>query len=138
MIKIQREDFNVHQLAMQLKTPAAGCVISFIGTVRDHTDEVRVQAMEVEAYSEMAVTQLETLREEAIKTFGVLDVSVVHRVGTLKVGENIVFIGVAAGHRDEAFKACRYIIDELKQRVPIWKKEITREGEHWVEAEKHE
>ena len=90
--------------------------------------------MEIEVYPEMAEKQLEAIRGEAIEKFGVEDILVVHRYGDLKVGDNIVLVAVSAGHRAEAFDACRYVIDELKKRVPIWKREHTPSGARWVEA----
>jgi len=92
----------------------------------------------IEVYEEMAVKQLSMIRDEALERFGVHEVAVVHRYGDLEVGDNIVYIGVSAGHREEAFQACRYVIDELKERVPLWKKEYTADGEVWVEGDRRE
>ena len=92
----------------------------------------------IEVYEVMAMRQLEAIRSEVIDKYGVNEVAVVHRYGELKVLDNIVFIAVSSGHRKEAFDACMYFIDELKQRVPIWKKEITPDGDFWVEGEIHE
>jgi molybdopterin synthase catalytic subunit len=94
--------------------------------------------MSIEIYETMAQSQLESIREEAIEKFGVNEIVVNHRYGELDVMDNIVFIAVSSGHRKEAFRACMYVIDELKQRVPIWKKETTLEGDFWVEGEKLE
>ena len=138
MIKIQREDIDVEAILESVKSPASGGVVTFLGTVRDNAKGRSVAKMSIEVYEAMAVTQLEAIRSEALEKFGVHEVAVVHRYGELVVEDNIVFIAVAAGHREEAFKACKYVIDELKQRVPIWKKETTPEGEFWVEGEKHE
>jgi molybdopterin synthase catalytic subunit len=84
----------------------------------------------------MAERQLTLIRGEALKKFGVDNILVVHRYGDLRVGDNIVLVAVSAGHREAAFDACRYVIDELKKRVPIWKREHTPSGAHWVEAGK--
>jgi molybdopterin synthase catalytic subunit len=138
MIKVQLEDFNITDLVTQLKSKENGCVVTFLGTVREHAQGKKVACMTLEIYPEMAISQLDEIRKEALDKFGVNGVIVVHRYGDLLVGENIVFIGVSAGHRAEAFEACTYIIDELKQRVPIWKKEYTPDGTYWVEGEKHE
>jgi molybdopterin synthase catalytic subunit len=94
--------------------------------------------MKIEVYEDMALKELETIREEAIKKFGVHKISVIHRYGDLNVKDDIVFIAVSAGHRAEAFDACRYVIEELKIRVPLWKKEYTSEGQVWVEGVYHE
>lgn len=138
MIKIQHEDIDVETVLESVKSPSSGGVVTFLGTVRDNAKGHNVEQMSIEVYEEMAYKQLEAIESEAQEKFGVHKIAVVHRYGDLKVGDNIVFIAVAAGHREEAFDACRYIIDELKQRVPIWKKETTPEGEIWVEGEKHE
>jgi len=138
MIKIQHGDIDVETVLESVKSPSSGGVVTFLGTVRDNAKGHNVEQMSIEVYEEMAYKQLEAIESEAQKKFGVHKITVVHRYGDLKVGDNIVFIAVAAGHREEAFDACRYIIDELKQRVPIWKKETTPEGEIWVEGEKHE
>lgn len=138
MIKIQKNDFNVKELIDQIRTDDSGCIITFIGTVRDHSQGVEVTKMSLEVYEELAARELESICREAEKRFKVNKVSIVHRCGELGVGDNIVFIGVSAGHRQQGFDGCRYIIDELKKRVPIWKKEHTPQGEQWVEGEKLE
>ncbi|MCW4050454.1 MAG: molybdenum cofactor biosynthesis protein MoaE [Candidatus Bathyarchaeota archaeon] len=138
MIKVQREDFNADDLLNKVKSPPSGCVVCFIGTVRDHSKGREISRMSIEVYEEMAVKQLEMIREETIEKFGVNDIIIVHRYGDLNVEDNIVFIGVAAGHRPEGFDACRHVIEELKVRVPLWKKEYTTDGEVWVEGDRHE
>ena len=138
MIKIQREDIDIEEILESVKSPASGGVVTFLGTVRDNAEGHSVAKMSIEVYEEMALKQLGAIESEAREKFGVHEIAVVHRYGDLEVGDNIVFIAVAAGHREEAFKACKYVIDELKQRVPIWKKETIPEGEFWVEGEKHE
>ncbi|MBI5889747.1 MAG: molybdenum cofactor biosynthesis protein MoaE, partial [Nitrosomonadales bacterium] len=85
-----------------------------------------------EAYGPMALAEMKKLREEAISRFALLDARIVHRVTTVHAGDNIVFIAAAAEHRAAALEACRWMIDELKERVPIWKKEITPQGDSWV------
>lgn len=138
MIRIQREGFDVGGLHRSLKTRGSGCVVTFVGTVRDVSEGRPVSRMGVEVYEGMARAQLEAIVGEAEDRFGVDRVEVVHRYGDLKVGDDIVFIGVSAGHRDQGFDACRYIIDELKRRVPIWKKEYTPDGVVWVEGDRRE
>jgi len=138
VIKIQREDIDIEEILESVKSPASGGIVTFLGTVRDNAEGHSVAKMSIEVYEEMALKQLGVIESEAQEKFGVHEVALVHRYGDLEVGDNIVFIAVAAGHREEAFKACKYVIDELKQRVPIWKKETTPEGEFWVEGEKHE
>lgn len=134
MIRITRDDFNVDDELRRIRKPSVGGLVTFVGTVRESSEEGEVSRMEIEVYPEMAEKQLQAIREEAIERFGILDVLVVHRYGDLRVGDNIVLVAVSAGHRGEAFDACRYVIDELKKRVPIWKREHTPSGARWVEA----
>jgi molybdopterin synthase catalytic subunit len=138
MISVQREDVDIDAVLEAVKSAKSGCVVSFLGTVRDVSEGRSVQRMSIEVYEEMAVKQLSMIRGEALERFGVHEVAVVHRYGDLEVGDNIVFIGVSAGHREEAFRACRYVIDELKERVPLWKKEYTGDEEVWVEGDRRE
>jgi len=138
MISVQRGDIDVDAVLESVKSPGSGCVVGFLGTVRDTSEGRSVERMSVEVYEEMAVKQLSIIRDEALERFGVHGVAVVHRYGELEVGDSIVYIAVSAGHRDEAFKACRYVIDELKERVPLWKKEYTADGEVWVEGDRRE
>ena len=84
----------------------------------------------------MARRQLEEIREEAIDRFGVEEIAIIHRYGSLEVSDNIMMIAVGGGHRPEAFDACRWVLETIKEKVPIWKKEITPEGDFWVEGEK--
>jgi molybdopterin synthase catalytic subunit len=134
-VRIQHEPFSLDAEIETLKksSTSIGAVVTFLGTTRDITREKKVAKLEFEHYPGMAEKKLREIRERAIEEFRVIDVSIVHRVGTLPVGENIVLIAVASGHRDEAFRACRFCIDELKRITPIWKKETTAEGEIWVE-----
>lgn len=132
MIEIIRDDFQIDQVVAATRKPSMGCLVIFLGTVRDMTDGKTVREIQLEADTPEAVTQLKQIREEAIEKFGVTDVSIVHRVGTLSVGENIVVIAIGAGHRPQAFEGCRYAIERLKEFVHIWKKEITDVDEYWV------
>jgi molybdopterin synthase catalytic subunit len=134
-VRIQREPFDVDQEIERIKktSTSIGAVVAFLGTTRDISKEKQVAKLEFEHYPGMAEKKLGEIREQAIKDYGVIDAAIVHRIGTLPVGENIVLIVVAAGHRDEAFRACRFCIDELKRITPIWKRETTPDGEVWVE-----
>ena len=134
MIRVTRDDFSVDEELRGLRMPSVGGIVTFVGTVRDESDVGRVERMEIEIYPEMAEKQLAAIRGEALDKFGVDDILVVHRFGDLRVGDNIVLVAVSAGHREAAFDACRYVIDELKKRVPIWKREHTPAGARWVEA----
>lgn len=134
-VRIQREPFSIEKEVEELKRSSAsiGAVVVFLGTTRDISREKQVAKLDFEHYPGMAEKKLVEIRERAIKDFGVVGISIIHRVGTIPVGENIVLIVVASRHRDDAFKACRFCIDELKRIAPIWKKETTPEGEVWVE-----
>jgi adenylyltransferase/sulfurtransferase len=121
----------------ELGDPAAGGYASFEGWVRDHNEGRRVRRLEYEAFETLALKEGERIVAAAIAKFGVLRAACVHRVGNLGIGELAVWIGVSAAHRDEAFAACRYIIDEVKHRVPIWKKEHYEDGDSgWVNCER--
>jgi len=135
MIRVTREDFSIDDVIAGLKSRSTGGIVSFLGVVRGESKGKPVEHIEIEVYEEMAQRQLEAIRSEAIDRFGVEEVAVVHRYGSLKTSENILLVIVASAHRAEAFDACRYVIDEIKRRVPIWKKEVTPEGEWWVESE---
>lgn len=105
-----------------------GAVVTFTGIVRDDG----VEGLEIEAYNDAAIEELSRIRAEAVERFGATSVDVVHRTGTVAVGERIVVIVSSAPHRREAFLACEYVIDELKRRVPIWKRELTGEKSRWI------
>ncbi len=135
MVRVQTDPFSVESEIERLKKTSAsiGAIVTFLGTTRDISREKQVSKLDFEYYPGMAEKKLAEIREKAIKEFGVIEALIIHRIGTLPVGENIVLIAVAAQHRDEAFRACRFCIDELKRIAPIWKRETTPEGEVWVE-----
>jgi len=136
MIKITREDFSVDEVIKSLKKREVGGIVTFVGIVRGESQGQLVERLEIEAYEEMAVRDLEEIRRTAIERFLVEEVMIVHRVGDLKVSDNIVLIAVGATHRQEAFDACRFILEELKRLVPIWKKEHILGGRStWVRDE---
>ena len=121
----------------ELADPSCGGYASFEGWVRDHNEGRRVQRLEYEAFATLAVREGERIVTEAIEKFGVQRAACVHRIGDLAVGEMAVWVGVSSSHRGEAFAACRYIIDEVKHRVPIWKKEHYVDGDSgWVNCER--
>jgi molybdopterin synthase catalytic subunit len=117
--------------------PACGAVSLFIGTVRNTSGSGRdegVVRLEYEAYVPMAELELAAIAEEARQRFGTHSILVRHRIGRLSIGDTAVVVVVATPHRADAFDACRYIIEELKQRVPIWKREVFADGAEWVNA----
>ena len=118
---IAKEDFSIDELVRKMKKPEMGAIVTFLGIVR--ADE-GVKGMNVEVYEKMAVDELEKLEREAREKFEVEAVEIVHREGSLKVGENILVILVGAKHRKDAFRACEFLIGELKKSVHIWKKEL--------------
>jgi molybdopterin synthase catalytic subunit len=131
MIAIQHEDVDINRLINEAKRPGTGAVVVFDGVVRD--DDIR--EMELEAYEEVALRELEKIAEDAKKMHNLLHVDIIHRIGRLSVGENILIIIVSAGHRPDAYAGSRYIIEEIKKGVPIWKKELTKDGDRWVPGE---
>ena len=128
MIEITEADFSIEDVVEKAKSKDVGAIVTFLGTVRDDG----IKSMELEAYKEAALPELERIRDEAVEKFHLKSADIVHRIGSLSVGDNIVLIVCAAGHRREAFDGCSYIIEELKVRAPIWKKEIKTNGNRWV------
>jgi len=120
-LTIQKRDFSVERVMAGMIDPKAGAVVSFIGTVRD---ERGLRAIDYEAYDEMAREKLDELRQRAVKRFKLTRAVVIHREGRLKVGEKVVIVACSAPHRKEAFKACEWLIAEVKKVVPIWKREV--------------
>ena len=117
-----------------IMSPESGGIDVFIGTVRNATKGKKVIRLEFESYEPMAIAEMEKIAKQAFEKWPVQKILIHHRTGILEVGELPVVIAVSAAHRTAAFDACRYIIDTLKQTVPIWKKEIFDDGEVWVAA----
>ena len=109
-----------------------GGVVTFTGTVRSHNLGKNVARLEYSAYAPMACKEMELIAHEALQQWPLVDVQILHRIGVLEVGDIAVQIAVAGAHRAEPFAACRWVIDALKARVPIWKKEVTDDGEEWL------
>jgi len=121
----------------ELLDGGAGAFTSFEGWVRDHNEGQEVTLLEYEAFQELAVKEGARIVAEALQRFAVLHAQCIHRVGALEVSDMAVWVGVSSAHRGEAFDACRFIIDEVKHRVPIWKKEHYRSGDSgWVNCER--
>jgi len=137
MFRFSSTPLDESALRAGLCDPACGGYAAFEGWVRDHNEGLRVRRLEYEAFEPLAIKEGERIIAEAIARFGVEHAACVHRIGALEIGERAVWVGVAARHRDEAFRACRYIIDEVKHRVPIWKKEHYENGDSgWVNCER--
>jgi molybdopterin synthase catalytic subunit len=135
-VSIQAADFDVAAEVARLRTgdTGVGAVASFIGTVRDANEASGVSALELEHYPGMTERAIEAMIEEAQRRFDIRGARVVHRVGPLEPGDQIVLVVVAASHRHAAFQACEFLMDYLKTQAPFWKKETTPEGARWVDA----
>ena len=135
-VSIQTADFDLaaEVRALHASDPGVGAVTSFIGTVRDRNDGADVSQMELEHYPGMTESAIEAMIDQALHRFDIRAARVVHRVGLLRPGEQIVLVAVASAHRGMAFQACEFLIDYLKTQAPFWKKETTAAGARWVDA----
>ena len=135
LVRVQRENFSVEEEMnrVRARSKRIGGVVTFLGTARDFSQGRDVSSITFEHYEGMAQKTLRDIRERALQDFEVIEVLILHRHGEIAIGENIVLIVVGAEHRADAFKACKWCIDELKQISPIWKREQTPEGDVWVE-----
>jgi molybdopterin synthase catalytic subunit len=127
------QPLDVGRVVARVAGPDAGGIVTFVGAVRDASRGHAIRHLEYEAYPEMAEREMEKIADEAAAQWPGARVAMAHRTGLLAIGEIAVVIAAAAPHRAEAFAAARYAIDTLKQRVPIWKKEVAEGGEYWVE-----
>lgn len=134
-VEITRDPIDTAAVMKAIKAGDDGAVCAFDGIVRDNTRGHQTLHLDYEAYEEMALSQMQSLAADAIQRFGVRDVTLIHRLGRLRVGETSVLIVVASAHRGVAFDACRYVIDTLKKTVPIWKKEQFVDGALWADGE---
>ncbi len=135
LVSVQTQDFAVGPLAEQLRCDAArsGAIVTFTGIVRELADGRALKSMYLEHYPGMTEKALEKIVAQARERWELGRVILIHRVGELGLNDNIVFVGIASAHRRSAFEAAQFIMDYLKKDAPFWKKEITAEGEHWVE-----
>lgn len=134
MIRVQAEDFEVGAETRRLYVSGAGAVVTFVGLVRDLVDKP-IAAMELEHYPGMTEKALAAIEAEAQERWPTLAVTIIHRIGRLAAGDQIVFVGVASAHRQAAFEAAAFLMDYLKTRAPFWKKEVDARGAgHWVDA----
>lgn len=135
-VRVQQQDFDPQAECVALRGGRSdiGALASFVGLVRDSHEGSSVRSMTLEHYPGMTEKALEEIVGEAARRWSLIGVRVVHRVGALRPGDQIVFVGVASGHRGEAFAACEFIMDYLKTRAPFWKREDTPEGSRWVDA----
>jgi molybdopterin synthase catalytic subunit len=134
MIEITHSLIDIQNVISSAESAEAGAVNVFIGTVRSKTAEKKVIRLEYEAYEPMAILEIRKIIDVAKEKWTLKGWAISHRVGTLSVGDVAVVVAVSTAHRKESFEACQFIIDSLKQTVPIWKKEIFEGGEEWVSA----
>lgn len=136
MFKIAAEPIVEQELKAGLLDKRAGAIATFEGLIRNHNDGRSVLKLEYEAYEALAVKEAERILQECRQLYPIINVTCVHRVGILQIGDMAVWVGVSAAHRAEAFEACRFVIDQVKLRLPIWKKEHYTDGSaEWVNCQ---
>jgi len=130
---ISQAELDEAEVVARVDGPDAGGVVSFVGNVRNHARGHQIEHLEYEAYPEMAEREMEKIADEASEKWPGTRVAIAHRVGRLEIGDAAVVVVAASAHRDAAFLACRFAIDTLKIRVPIWKREVATDGAYWVD-----
>lgn len=125
---------DTSQVFMELSHAHSGGICVFVGTVREFTQNEEVVSLEFETYEKMALKEMDKIAQQAVNRWGLNKVVIRHAVGAKKVEEPVVIVGASSAHRDACFEACRYLIDTLKETVPIWKKEIFKNKQVWVSA----
>lgn len=133
-IRVTVEPLSADEAARLVSDPAAGAVDLFLGVVRNTNLGRDVGYLVYDAYPAMAERVLADIATEARERFGLRDVAVFHRTGRLEIGETSLLVAVSCGHRAAAFEAAHWLVDEIKKRVPIWKKEVWADGEEWIEG----
>jgi len=135
-VRVQNEDFDLGVEILKLRhgNSEIGAIASFVGLVRDLSDNASVSEMTLEHYPGMTEKALAEILEQAKQRWSIIDALVIHRVGSLKPADQIVLVAVSSAHRGAAFAACEFIMDYLKTRAPFWKKEQTEAGTRWVDA----
>ena len=132
MILITDNAIDLSKILIDVSDNSAGAITLFVGTVRDRDSDGHVSALYYEAYKKMAEDIMTEIEREVLHKWNIIKFSATHRIGTLKVSEICVAVAVSSEHRNEAFEACKYGIDNIKTRVPIWKKEYSEVGNKWV------
>jgi molybdopterin synthase catalytic subunit len=133
MIEITRDEIDVEAVTKSAYSDSSGAVVTFMGTARQDKDGKNLVTLDYDAYPEMAVKKMEQVRDEIMERWPADQVSIVHRFGPIGVQVVSVAIAVSCPHRKEAFEACEYAIDRIKEIVPVWKKEVYEDGSEWVE-----
>ena len=131
---ITDKPIETERLIKSVESPGAGAIITFNGLVRNNAEGKQVLRMEYEAYTKMAEKLMAELIEKIMSDFNITGITMQHRTGMLEIGESSVMIAVSAPHRVDAFDACQYAIDTIKETIPIWKKEYFQDGVSWVEG----
>lgn len=134
LIRVTPDVLDTNEAIAAVETPEAGAVNVFLGVVRNNNLGRAVQYLEYDAYPAMAEKVMRELGEEARTRFGLEDVAVLHRTGRLEIGEASLLVAVSCGHRAESFEAGHWLVNEIKKKVPVWKKEVWEDGEEWIEG----
>ncbi|MGB0424867.1 MAG: molybdenum cofactor biosynthesis protein MoaE [Flavobacteriales bacterium] len=132
--KLQHLAIESNYVASLVRSNSNGAYVTFNGEVRNHSNKQPVLFLEFEAYESMALKEMDKLLQQAARKWDINAAAIVHRLGKVEIGESAVVISVGSSHRKEAFEACQFLINELKQSVPIWKKEHLEDGVVWVSA----
>ncbi len=134
MFRVTDAPLDTDEAMKAVADPAAGAIDIFLGVVRNENKGRAVQYLEYEAYPEMAEKVMREIADEARERFGLLHCAVMHRTGRLEIGETSLVVAISSGHRAESFEGGRWLVDEIKKRVPVWKKEVWTDGEEWIEG----
>ena len=132
MFRLTDKPIDLMELVAYVTDPGAGAIATFTGTTRNHNEGRKVIALDYDGYPEMAEKELARIGKDAKTKWPICRMAIVHRLGPVQITEASVIIAVSAGHRDAAFAACRFAIEEIKKTVPIWKKEVYEGGEVWI------
>jgi|SRR3954452_6134319 len=132
MFRITWQPIDLQELVRFVTDSEAGAIATFIGTTRNNNEGRKVIALDYEAYPEMAEKELARIGQQASQQWQICRMAIIHRLGPVQISEASVIIAVSSAHRDAAFAACRFAIEEIKKTVPIWKKEVFEGGEVWI------
>ncbi len=138
MIELTNNTLDPEKVTEKVRRDTNGAVVTFLGTTRDNFEGKTVLNLEYEAFDAMAVNKLEEVRQEMMAEFGLEQLAISHRIGTVGIGEISLVVAVGSPHRKDAFYACHKTVDRIKEVVPIWKKEVYQDGSRWVACEDHE
>ena len=134
LVRVTPDPLRPDEAISAVENPAAGAINVFLGVVRNNNLGRSVHYLDYEAYPSMAEKVMREIAEEAKNRFGFEDVAVLHRTGRLEIGETSLLIAVSCGHRAKSFEGGKWLVDEVKKRVPVWKKEVWSDGESWIEG----